>query len=87
MFLQALAVDEVQDRLEMVNRRFTKPAVVTGFPDLWRSYFPEATIVPDDPVLAQGLYVAAGKHRAGFMAAFLKDHPNYEQELARRLHQ
>lgn len=52
MFLQHAAADEVKDRLEMVNRRFTKPAVVTGFPDLWRSYFPEATIVPDDPVLA-----------------------------------
>jgi hypothetical protein len=52
MFLQHAAADEVKDRLEMVNRRFTKPAVVTGFPDLWRSYFPEAQIVADDDVLA-----------------------------------
>ncbi len=36
----------------MVNKRFTAPAVVTGFPDLWRGYFPEATIVADDEVLA-----------------------------------
>jgi SAM-dependent methyltransferase len=26
--------------------------VVTGFPDLWRGYFPDATIVPDDAILA-----------------------------------
>ena len=52
MFLQHAAADEVKDRLGMVNRRFTKLAVVTGFPDLWRSYFPEARIVADDEVLA-----------------------------------
>ena len=52
MFLQHAAADEVKDRLEMVNRRFTNVAVVTGFPDLWRQYFPDAVIVPDDPVLA-----------------------------------
>ena len=52
MFLQHAAADEAKDRLEMVNRRFTKPAVVTGFPDLWRGYFPDAVIVPDDDILA-----------------------------------
>ncbi len=52
MFLQHAAADEVKDRLNMVNRRFTRTAVVTGFPDVWRSYFPEATIVADDTVLA-----------------------------------
>lgn len=52
MFLQRLAVDEVQDRLEMVNRTFTKPAVVTGFPDIWGQAFPDAPIVADDEVLA-----------------------------------
>lgn len=52
MFLQQMAADEVKDRLEMVNRTFTQVAVVTGFPDLWRSVFPDAKIVPDDPVLA-----------------------------------
>jgi len=52
MFLQHAAADEVKDRLEMVNRRFTKVAVVTGFPDLWQGYFPDATIVADDPLLA-----------------------------------
>lgn len=52
MFLQHAAADEVKDHLEMVNRRFTRVAVVTGFPDLWRGYFPDAEIVPDDPILA-----------------------------------
>ncbi len=51
MFLQHAAADEVKDRLEMVNRRFTAVAVVTGFPQLWRGYFPGATIVADDDIL------------------------------------
>lgn len=36
----------------MVNRTFTRPAVVTGFSDVWQSVFPDAVIVPDDAVLA-----------------------------------
>ncbi len=52
MFLQQEAADEVKDRLEMVNRTFTHPAVVTGFPEVWRSVFPDAVIVPDDEILA-----------------------------------
>ena len=52
MFLQHAAATEVKDRLDMVNRRFTQTAVVTGFPDLWRHYFPEATIVADNEILA-----------------------------------
>ena len=52
LFLQHAAADEIKDRLTMVNRRFTKVAVVTGFPDLWREYFPDAAFVADDEVLA-----------------------------------
>lgn len=51
-FLNSAAMDEVQDRLEMVNRTFLEPAVVTPFPDQWRQIFPKARIVPDDDVLA-----------------------------------
>jgi len=51
MFLQEAAADEVQDRLAMVNRSFTRPAVVTGFPEIWRKYFPSARIVSDDEVI------------------------------------
>ncbi|MCZ0962902.1 SAM-dependent methyltransferase [Paracoccus benzoatiresistens] len=49
--LHRLAADEIQDRLSDINRRFTAPAVVTGFPALWSEFFPDARIVPDDPVL------------------------------------
>jgi len=52
MFLHEIAIDEVKDRLELVNRRFTRPAVVTGFPDIWGPAFPEAKVVPDSEVLA-----------------------------------
>lgn len=49
--LHRLAVDEIQDRLSEVNRTFTAPALVTGFPDLWAESFPNARIIPDDAVL------------------------------------
>lgn len=49
--LHRLAADEIQDRLSEINRRFTAPALVTGFPHLWSETFPDARIVPDDPVL------------------------------------
>lgn len=52
MFLQQAAADDVQDRLQLVNRRFTRPAVVTGFPEVWRKVFPDAVLVPDDELLA-----------------------------------
>lgn len=50
--LHRLAADEIEDRLAEVNRRFTQPAVVTGFPDFWAKVFPQARIVPDDEILA-----------------------------------
>ena len=49
--LHRLAADEIQDRLSEVKRRFTAPALVTGFPSFWGDAFPDARIVPDDPVL------------------------------------
>lgn len=50
-FLHEAALDEVQDRLAMVNRTFTNPAIVTGFPELWAPHFPNAQIVADEEVL------------------------------------
>lgn len=35
MFLHEEALTEVMDRLSLVNRQFTDPAIVTGHPDLW----------------------------------------------------
>lgn len=49
--LHQIAADEIHDRLQEVNRTFTQPAIVTGFPDLWANRFPQARLVADDPVL------------------------------------
>lgn len=46
-----IAIDEIEDRLAEVNRTFTAPALVTGFPEIWGPRFPQARLVPDDPVL------------------------------------
>lgn len=51
MFLQAEGIAEVQERLIEVNRTFTAPAVVTGFPGLWANAMPGAAVVADDDVL------------------------------------
>ena len=66
LFLHEAARDEVQDRLMVVNRAFTTPAVVTPFPQLWQGFLPDARIVPDDEVLdlagpsAELVYVGKG---------------------------
>jgi hypothetical protein len=52
LFLHRAAIDEVQDRLSMVNRTFTSPAVVTPFPALWAEAMPQARIVADEPHLS-----------------------------------
>lgn len=52
MFLHRLAADEIALRLDEVNRRFTRPAIVTGFADFWRGRFPDALVVGDDEPLA-----------------------------------
>lgn len=51
LFLQEHAADELQERLNEVNRTFTSVAIVTGFPDFWAERYPEATIVADDDTL------------------------------------
>lgn len=51
MFLHGLARDDVQERLSEVNRTFTAPAVVTGFPEFWADFLPDVRIVADDEVL------------------------------------
>lgn len=51
LFLQQAARDDVQDRLRMVNKSFTSPAIVTAFPDIWAGTLPGARIVPDDDTL------------------------------------
>lgn len=50
-FLHRAAADEIQERLELVNRAFTDEAVISGYPDLWRSLRPAATLVADTEIL------------------------------------
>lgn len=52
MFLHRLARADLQERLSEVNRRFTAPAVISGFPEIWRDLRPDAVQVPDAEVLA-----------------------------------
>ncbi|MFC5565790.1 methyltransferase domain-containing protein [Rubellimicrobium aerolatum] len=51
LFLREAVADEVQDRLVEVKRRFTAPAVVTPFPQVWAERLPGATFLPDAEVL------------------------------------
>jgi SAM-dependent methyltransferase len=52
LFLHRLALADVQERLSLVNRTFTAPAVVSGFPGLWSGVLPGATLVADDERIA-----------------------------------
>lgn len=51
LFLHQLALDEVQDRLELVNRSFKSIGIVSPFAQIWQSAFPQAQIIPDQDVL------------------------------------
>ncbi|WP_417817075.1 SAM-dependent methyltransferase [Tritonibacter scottomollicae] len=52
MFLHDMARDEVEDRLSMVKRTFTKPAIVAPFAEPWENVLPGQKIVLDNDVLA-----------------------------------
>ncbi len=52
LFLHEAAIAEVHDRLAMVNKSFTAPGIVTGWPAPWRAAFPDAVVAPDDDTLA-----------------------------------
>jgi hypothetical protein len=51
MFLHQTAIHDVQERLTEVNRTFTRPAVVTGFPEMWQHLLPQARVIPDNDTL------------------------------------
>ena len=51
MFLQEQAAIEVQERLTLVNRSFTSPAIVAGFADIWRDVAPWTAQVADTDIL------------------------------------
>lgn len=50
-FLHRFAAAEIEDRLSAINRTFTAPAVVTGFPALWSELMPGAHVTGDEPLL------------------------------------
>ncbi len=52
LFLHRAAISDLQERLAEVNRTFTAPAIVTGFPDLWGGLAADARLVDDSDVLA-----------------------------------
>ena len=58
LFLQNAAADDVQDRLTLVNRTFKSIAVVTGFPDFWKTQFPDVVCTED----ADHLDLSEGLH-------------------------
>ena len=47
LFLHEYAIDEIKDRLAVVNKSFTDPAIICGMPMVWQQGFPDATCVPD----------------------------------------
>ncbi|OSP54636.1 SAM-dependent methyltransferase [Pseudoruegeria sp. SK021] len=51
LFLHEDAACEIQERLDEVNRVFTSPAIVTGFPEIWSKAFPKATVVSDTDLI------------------------------------
>ena len=51
LFLHHAAADEIEDRLQMVNKAFPNQAVVTGFPDLWSKRLADAQMVADSDLL------------------------------------
>lgn len=51
MFLHDAARDEVHDRLGIVNKTFSAPAVVSGFAAIWGEAVQNAAIAPDDEIL------------------------------------
>ncbi|MGB5865987.1 MAG: methyltransferase domain-containing protein [Sulfitobacter sp.] len=51
LFLHEVAADELQDRLDMVNKPFTSAAIVTGFPEFWTTRHPTTKLAPDTEAL------------------------------------
>ncbi|KAA9006902.1 methyltransferase domain-containing protein [Histidinibacterium aquaticum] len=51
LFLHEAVLDEAQDRLADINRSFSDRAVVTGWPEPWRTAMPEARIACDTETL------------------------------------
>lgn len=70
LFLHAQAADEIQDRLELVNKSFTKRALISGFPVLWSERFSgfaavaPTNVLPIEPVAHDLIVHAMALHWA-----------------------
>lgn len=51
MFLHRIAADDLHERLTEVNRRFTTPALIAGFPEIWQAKFPETPVISPTELL------------------------------------
>ena len=52
LFLHKAAADEIEDRLEVVNKSFTSKIIVTGHAAVWGECFTDATIIDAAETLA-----------------------------------
>ena len=50
-FLQKLAVQEIQDRLKFIKKRFEKILIICGNPYYWYQAFSKADFISDDEIL------------------------------------
>lgn len=50
-FLHQDAIFELQERLSLVNKTFSRVAVVTGWPEIWGQAFPTADLIADAETL------------------------------------
>jgi SAM-dependent methyltransferase len=50
-FLHLAAKDELEDRLSVVNKTFTSPLIVSGFPEIWADFLPQAKVIEDTEFL------------------------------------
>lgn len=66
MLWQSDAFAEVQDRLEMVNKSFTDPVVVTDYPEIWSDFatVPQAETLALTPLTNDLVIHAMGLHWA-----------------------
>ena len=53
-FLHENAIDEIKDRIGLVNKTFRDIAIVTGIESAWQTAFPQAKVVSDSEPLALG---------------------------------
>ncbi len=51
LFLQEETVAEVTERLSLINRKFNAPAVISGWPEVWRDSLPDAKFIEDTEIL------------------------------------